>query len=293
MTKSTLDEKPPLVISHYPCLDGFTAAWACWLKHPDAEFVHGVHGQPPPDVAGRDVFVLDFSYKRIAMEAVCKAAKTVLILDHHKSAQADLAGLDNWLDGDTVNVVFDMEKSGARLAWEWFHPGVEVPLFVRLVEDRDLWRFALPLSKDMNAYFFSYDYSFEGWTRLRKGCDAADVRGLYADRGATILRKQDKDVKELVDRLARRLTFNRTLVGDAPPSVLCANLPYTLSSDAAGVMAEGEPFAATWYQDAEGWCVFSLRSREGGVDVSEVATRYGGGGHEHAAGFRVRSLKEL
>ena len=32
---------------------------------------------------------------------------------------------------------------------------------------------------------------------------------------------------------------------------------------------------------------FSLRSADGGMDVSEVAKRYGGGGHAKAAGFTV------
>jgi len=33
--------------------------------------------------------------------------------------------------------------------------------------------------------------------------------------------------------------------------------------------------------------VFSLRSQEGGIDVSEIAIKFGGGGHKHAAGFKV------
>lgn len=65
-----------------------------------------------------------------------------------------------------------------------------------------------------------------------------------------------------------------------------ANLPYTLSSDAGHLMAQGEPFAAC-YWDTPAGRVFSLRSSDAGEDVSAVAKTYGGGGHRNAAGFQV------
>lgn len=289
----------PLVIFHMPCMDGFTAAWAMWLKYPDAEFIHGVHGQPPPDVKGRDVYLLDFSYKREVMRCIMDDAMDVTILDHHRSAEADLEGIftDFKLTGGEIaaaNGRFDMEKSGARLAWEWFHPGVEVPLFVRLVEDRDLWRFAIPDSKALNATFFSYDYDFLKWNAIREACeDNERFLGLLAG-GCAIERKHDKDVKELVSKLRHFRKFKHAAgVNGEVLYIPCANLPYTMSSDAAGLMAERAPFAATYYQDCSGQYVFSLRSRNGGLDVSAIASRYGGGGHRNAAGFRVASLEAL
>jgi uncharacterized protein len=280
---------PPLVISHSPCLDGFTAAWAMWLRYPDAEFVPGVYGQDPPDCTGRDVYLLDFSYKRPVMEKIALEARRVVVLDHHKTAEAELAGFaESFTPYQFVDVAirFDMDKSGARLAWEYFHPGEEVPLFVRLVEDRDLWRFALPDSRELNAVFFSYDYDFEQWNALNRQLKSAAGYAVLADAGRAILRKQDKDVRELVGKTSVVRRIGGTMVP-------CANLPYTLASDAGNLMALDAPFAATWWADAAGWFNFSLRSFEGGYDVSDVAKTYGGGGHKHAAGFRVKSLEEL
>ena len=57
-------------------------------------------------------------------------------------------------------------------------------------------------------------------------------------------------------------------------------------------MAQGEPFAAC-YWDTEGARVFSLRSADDGLDVSEIAKQYGGGGHVRAAGFSVPRNHEL
>lgn len=289
-----MEARQPLVIYHSPCLDGFTAAWAMWLKHPDAEFVPGVYGQEPPDCTGRDVYLLDFSYKLPVMLEILKVAEHVTILDHHKSAEQELSLLAREEYGlGRCDVVFYMEKSGARLAWEWFHPDAEVPLFVRLVEDRDLWRFALSDSKAMNSAFFSYDYDFETWSSLRAACEEQNSYSPLLVAGTAIERKQAKDVRELVSRLVHHRAFAKAW-SLCQRQVPCANLPYTLASDAAGLMAETAPFAATYFQETDGSFNFSLRSRgAAGVDVSEVAKVYGGGGHRNAAGFRVRSLEEL
>ena len=283
----------PLCIYHGNCLDGFTAAWAMWLKYPDAEFVPGVYGQEPPDVTGRTVFLLDFSYKRPVLVQMMRQARSITIIDHHKTAEADLCNLDGVsmddADFSDVNCIFDMTKSGARLAWEWFHPSDCVPLFVKLVEDRDLWKFTLPNCRELNAVFFSHPYDFGVWTTLSQSCALiVDYDEMVAE-GRAIERKHAKDVAELVTKLKHTREFERFGTAWIP----CANLPYTMASDAANLMAEGQPFAASYYQDADGNFVFSLRSREDGADVSEVAKRYGGGGHKHAAGFRVTSLEEL
>jgi oligoribonuclease NrnB/cAMP/cGMP phosphodiesterase (DHH superfamily) len=253
-----------------------------------------VYGQDPPDCLGRDVYLLDFSYKRAVMDQIIALARSVTVLDHHKTAQAEMDGLVEYWHREVpnlrVSVRFDMEKSGARLAWEWFHPGEAVPQLVRYVEDRDLWRFAVPYSKEINAALFSYDYDFARWNLLRAMLEAGSP--ILEAAGEAIERKQAKDVKELVGKLKHRRAFTKCWA-EHPYFVPCANLPYTLASDAAGLMAEDASFAATYYQDADGWFVFSLRSRGAGADVSEVAKCYGGGGHRNAAGFRVKSLEEL
>src|SRR5262249_14388588 len=97
--------------------------------------------------------------------------------------------------------------------------------------------------------------------------------------GKAIERKHFKDIEELVGVFKHR----RVIGGhDVPVS----NLPYTLTSDAGHLMAKGEPFAACYWDTPEGR-VYSLRSTEGGIDVSTIAKAYGGGGHRDAAGFRV------
>ncbi len=267
-----IGSKVPLVIYHYPCVDGFTAAWAIWKKHPDWEFYPGKHGDAPPDVTGREVYMVDFSYKRPVLLEMASKATSIKILDHHKTAEADLVDLP-----ENVSVTFDMSKSGARLTWEFFHPDKFVSKLVFFVEDRDLWRFEFPETKAINAYIFSQDYSFGSWELINQKLHTSFINLVGA--GEAILDKHDKDVQELSAG-----KFRLNIEGH---SVWAVNVPYTLASDMGHLLGKGEPFAATFFYDGEGF-VYSLRSDENGLDVSEIAKKFGGGGHKHAAGFKIR-----
>ena len=103
-----------LIISHKSCPDGFCAAFIARKKYPNAEMLPLNHGDPLPleQVRGKDVLILDFSWKRREdNEAVADAAKSIRILDHHKTSLAACEGLPY--------VTFDMNRSGAGLAWDY------------------------------------------------------------------------------------------------------------------------------------------------------------------------------
>lgn len=269
----------PLVIFHGSCADGYTAAWACWLEHPDWQYYPATHGNSPPDVIGRHVYMLDFSYRAPVLIDIAMKAKSVTIIDHHKTAEEEIAKMFyDTAASANVRSIFDLNKSGARLAWEYFHPDEEVPLFVKIVEDRDLWRFALPGTREISAVVFSHPYDFHAWSGLSEACD--NEFSQLVSEGRAIERKHHKDIAELVNATKRRMAIGGS-------EVWAANLPYTLASDAGHLMcSDDKTFAACYYDTPEGR-TFSLRSKDDGLDVSEIAKLYGGGGHPHAAGFRL------
>lgn len=272
----------PLVIYHGNCADGFSAAWCFWRKYgPGADYVPGVYQQDPPDVTGRDVCLVDFSYKRAVVERMLEQANSVTLIDHHKTAIEDLQPLfmqDSWTGEPKQLAHFtDLNRSGATLAWDYLFPGEDRPLLLGHIEDRDLWRFRLPGTREIQAFVFSHEYSFELWDKLMSA-DQVELLKMTA-AGAAIERKHHKDVAELVAVCKRRMVIGGY---DVP----VASLPYTLVSDAAHLMAQGAPFAACYWDTPDGR-VFGLRATDEGVDVSEVAKQYGGGGHAKAAGFKV------
>lgn len=269
----------PLVIFHGSCADGFCAAWAAWRHFKEAaDYLPANYGEPPPDVARRDVYLLDFSYKQDPLRRLVAFNDRVTVLDHHKTAQADLTepSLAEKC-GDKLSVVFDMEKSGGRLAWEHFHSGTTAPWLVDYTEDRDLWRWALPDSKAVSAFVASYPFDFATWDNWRDQIFPGTRQwDSILDAGEAILRYQQQKVDEQVKN-AREVEID----GYRVLAVNCTHL----TSEIAGKLAEGRPFGAAWFQRADGKRVWSLRSREGGIDVSEVARKRGGGGHRNAAGF--------
>lgn len=264
----------PLCIYHGNCADGFAAAWVFWKRFGDDIELHpGVYQTPPPPVKGRKVFMTDFSYKRATVESMIEDAEQVTLIDHHKTALEDLSGL---LPMDHSS----LEHSGAMLAWNFCFPGQDPPQLLRHIEDRDLWRFALPGTREIQAALFSYPYDLLVWDSLMSSnCDRLQREG------EAIERKHHKDIAELVTVCRREMTI-------AGYTVPVASLPYTMVSDAAHMMAEGQPFAAC-YWDTPAGRQFGLRSTEAGIDVGEIAKVYGGGGHKHAAGFKVPRNHEL
>jgi oligoribonuclease NrnB/cAMP/cGMP phosphodiesterase (DHH superfamily) len=284
--------KPILCIYHGNCADGFGAAWA--VRHAlgdQVEFHPGKYGETPPDVRDRHVLMVDFSYKRPDVDEMAVTAKSILILDHHKSAAEDLihyvepAG--DWNDHieeaeqahsnhphiPYIRAIFDMERSGAGLTWDYFHDETR-PALIDHIEDRDLWRFDLVGTKEIQAAVFSYPYDFKVWDELMRTAEEE----LRAD-GEAISRKHMKDVQELIHSAASTMVI-------AGHEVPVLNTPYFYSSEAGHIMAKGKPFAACYWDTASGR-TFSLRSANDGVDVSEIAKLFGGGGHRNAAGFRL------
>ena len=254
-------QPPDLVLYHADCADGFGAAWAIWKRFPNATFVAVKHGFPPPKgLEDRHVVIVDFSYGRDIIESIAKQTASLCILDHHVTAQAALDGLSY--------AHFDLEKSGAVLAWEWAHEE-QAPLLLNYIQDKDLWQWQLPGSREVNAALASYPFDFPTWDTLSK--DILEVEG----RG--ILRYENMLVEKMTEE-AVMISLNGETVPAVYSPVLTSQIGERLSSN--------HPFCVIWHQ-RDGRRYFSLRSKTGGLSVASIAAKYGGGGHTHAAGFSV------
>lgn len=266
---------PDLVLYHAGCFDGFCAAWLVHRAYPNAEFCPVNYGQEPPDVDGRNVWIVDFSYKRPTLLKMNESAASLLVLDHHKTAKADLEGLDF--------CHFDMDKSGARMTFNYLCSidaatgGVtsDGSWLVDYTEDRDLWRWKLPDSKEINAALRCYPMEFDVWDRLH-------VRNTFdlKHEGRAILSYQSKLIESHVRHAAEVEIMGHR--------VLCVNCTCAdLTSEIAGELAKDRPFGVCWFESDKNERIYSLRSRDNGIDVSEIAKAHGGGGHKNAAGFTV------
>ncbi len=271
----------PLVLYHGPaCADGFCSAFCAWLKFgDDADYVPVNYGDPVPDVKNRDVLILDFSWPRPQMEQMLREAGMVTVLDHHRTAQQELTGLAVWAaknTGTPCHVHFDMAHSGARLTWDFFFPGTGRPFLIDYVEDRDTWAWKLRDSREISAAIASYPFDFGLWDSWINATEAPTARIRLADEGRAILRYQQQQVdNQCKNAVEIELDGFKVLAVNAT----------ILISEIAGKLAESRPFGCSFFVNAKGQKVWSLRSRNGGVDVSEIAKRHGGGGHPGASGY--------
>lgn len=313
-----IEAKEIICIYHGNCADGFGAAWA--VRHAlgsDVQFYPGVYQQEPPNVKDKFVILVDFSYPPETLEAMLEDAYGILVLDHHKSAKelfkaaskerpylfVNMSDWTNTIDferykqslyqddcencGRSIYGYFDMDRSGAMIAWDFFNFNEQPPKLLEHIQDRDLWRFELPHTREIQAALFSHEYDFNEWDNLME----MSTDFLIND-GMAIERKHFKDIKEFIAKAGQRMI----IAGYEVPAL---NAPYFWSSDAGHIMSEGEKFAACYWDESDKR-VFSLRSANDGMDVSKIAQIFGGGGHKNAAGFSVpihadwrRELSEL
>lgn len=277
------DDPAPLVLYHGRCADGFAAALAAWRFYGGrAECVGLTHGQVQslqdlPPLAGRFVYVLDFAFGPELLAAIAAQAARLVLLDHHKSAAEQLAGFECRCGA----VHFDMDKSGARLAWDYFFPEQPLPDLVRFVEDRDLWHWRHEQTAGFVAALDLEPFDFARWSEIAD-FSARQVQDFVA-RG----RAMDEKFRHLAQDVAcaaQPLVFN----GQAG---LMVNAPGAFHSLVGEIVSQRSgSFALMWTVAEDGQVKVGLRSQRG-YDCSPLAVSMGGGGHAQACGFRLPAAR--
>ncbi len=271
----------PVLFFHAGCPDGFGAAFAAWrawgekgrfepLGHDDELRV--------PELAGRLVVFADLAPRNDDLRQLLEVADRVVVLDHHLSALQRYQGdpsLENLVRMGGHQVVFDLERSGAVLSWEHFHPGEPVPDLLRYVEDQDLWRFALPRSREVNAALSSYPREFSVWEELAR----RPVAELAAE-GEPIVRANRIEVQQAL-RFAHPVALGSLRMEAVNSTVLRSSIGHELASRAAHGVPAGLVYRVV------GRTVHATLYSTGDFDVARLAVERGGGGHRNAAGFTV------
>ena len=226
--------------------------------------------------AGDRVYILDFSFPRdimLKLSDICE----VTCLDHHKSAKEALLGLNCAL--------FDMTKSGAMLAWEHWNPGVPAPDLIRYVQDRDLWHKTLPYTEEIYMGLREQTRTFENWDELANASDFVEqIRAI----GEPLYQEKLKEVYAKADTVVLQEIAGYVVPVVADCSRYYSDVCYELlqrHSDAV--------FSVAWRDDerknVRRW---DFRST-GSFDVSAIASSFGGGGHQNAAGCQTEIGKVL
>lgn len=276
------------------CPDGYTAAWAAHKANPDAEIIgcwYQCEEEDLPTVAeGDHLIIVDFSFPSAIIQNWMQMGAKILLIDHHKTALEHLGflGAENFSETIKSQYIFDMTKSGAVLTWEHFFPEEPVPLFLKYVQDRDLWNKQLPDSDAIHTVIGKLERTFELFDLLVNYQDTASLFTVLGALGNVLLAPKRKAIAQIVLRAQEACIAGY----DSIPFVeLSASEDYLVSDICEELYTNLFPEALfVACLTSEG--TMSLRSNknhiEGGFDVSAVAKIKGGGGHRNAAGYKVQ-----
>ena len=256
---------------HANCSDGLAAAWVVKSIKKNAECIPVHYGEPLPEIEdGSEVYIVDFSYKKEILEKLNERVHYLLVLDHHKTAEEELEELEYcW---------FDMTSCGARLAWNYFHPGEKLPEFIKYIEDRDLWKWELAHSEIINEALRSYNLTFEFFDEINSSFPEARLK----IEGEALLRAKNKIVQQICNNAYPIMLFEH--------NGLTVNSGVYMSEIGQELAKRSGTFGECFFIQKDGTEIHSLRSI-GDFDVSNLAKKLGGGGHKNAAGYTIKKEK--
>jgi oligoribonuclease NrnB/cAMP/cGMP phosphodiesterase (DHH superfamily) len=272
-----------VVIYHADCRDGFGSAYAAWKKFgEDASYIplNASVNTPPEGLTDKEVYILDFSFTKDVLQTLVDTNTSVLVIDHHITAKEDVESFEG--------NIFDNDHSGAVLSWKYFHPDTTVPPLLEYVEDHDLWKFALPETREFGTALGQYKMTFEEWDVLILNLEERDNLINFIAKGALLAKFEDKLVAHMMTR-KERVLFEGHEIWVLNTSEYASVLGNNLAE--LNLIEEQTPIGIVYYH-SDGKVKMSLRSI-GETDVSVIAQKYGGGGHKNASGMAVASFEDL
>jgi len=245
-----------------------------------------------PDMKGKSVVVVDICFDRETMIKMNEECAELVVLDHHKTSQEKMEGLDF--------CIFDNSRSGCQLAYDYFYPmevrrgcgcgmhiDLERPVWLDHIGARDIWNFSDEDTKPFSAAIFhlygglSQDETVDAITKIHDDNECADL----IEMGQTIVQFQQKQI----DMACKHAVRCSMYTPDDVAHVVWASDNRLHRSEIGNALAkrdDGE-FAGLYSYNLKGdeWWI-SLRSLKEKADVGKIATLYEkGGGHTCAAGF--------
>lgn len=271
------------ILYHAGCSDGFGAAYCFWKQEEfrDAHFVPVRYGKPFPDIPeGSWVWVVDFSYSQ---EEIPSNMGQVIILDHHKTALDSRRYAEHVMSdfglvarGKNYSAFVDITRSGVGIAWDYLSDG-PLPSTLVAVQDRDLWAWKYKDSDKICLGLDSYKMEFPVWDKV------VPLTDHLIEKGAAIKSYQDN----LIERAMSHVRLMKDRDGSLIPVVNSTHLPSEIGNAMWKKYFEA-PYVVVWNILQNDQVYASFRSSpQQGADVSEIAARFGGGGHRNSAGARM------
>lgn len=303
---TNFSKKYDVIIYHGPCSDGVSALWCAnyYLSDIGHQF-ESIQCRAGSDPDG------DFKDKRILFVDLCpslkfiteksKIVKKLTILDHHKSAIDMYHENSPVLESiDNLEIEMDPDRSGCQITWDYFFHTKPRPWFIDYVGDRDLWKWTLPNSKEINAALFENNLidssNSNKLTDLLTDSETKKQNLLTQGKIILQLQKRELDIgvsKALVAEFKHKDKIYKIWLG--------GNISMSLRSELGNLLVNKKfpdgtspDFAAIWVYDPkinEWW--ISFRGGDNSPDLSVIARELNGGGHAKSSGVSLSGGKKL
>lgn len=247
----------------------------------------------PIDVIQKDeeVYIVDFSISPDDMRELLKITTNVHWIDHHKTAIEKYEGFEHEIKGLRYDGVAACELTYVYLKIlkgtdKSFDKEMlkEVPEFIALIGDRDVWKWEYEETKDFCSGLSLYDTkpTSSVWNDLIYLGEAAVKDICCEGRIANIYRARR------YEKISKAFSYDGKVKGFEDKKAIILNQGIASSEAFEAVKKEYHDFMIAYVYDGEFYSV-SLYTN-GDMDVSKIAKHYGGGGHRGAAGFKCKKL---
>ena len=275
-----------LCIYHVADHDGKGSAAIVGQKFKNVEFLGLNHDMEVPMEEidkHSQIVICDIS---LPMDLMFKLneVKDLTWIDHHVSSIEEYEQRIK----DGAKEIKGVRQSGTAaimLTWQYFFPEKEVPEGVRLLALNDIFDL-----RDKRVRPFEYAFQALGvnkpkdknWKDLFAGKLNIDE---MVKKGEALL----SYIKNRNHRLCKAMSFDSEYMGY---KCICANMPQGYSEFYDGVKTiKSYDFMCNFFMNGKNSWNLSFYTAKDDVDVSKIASSFGGGGHKKAAG--ASGLKKL
>ena len=251
--------------------------WPQFMK--DNEFIKiNYKDEFPFDKIQKDekVIIVDFSIQTEGgFQKLFETTDNVIWIDHHKSAIEKNKDI-------SIPGIRHTDHAGCVLTWRYFYNVKRLPKIVDMLGSYDIWDFT-KYGNDINilqAGIKLYDYRFDASNWQLWLTDDISLNDILS-KGIIALQYRTSVYESLISSWAFFAMF------EGYKAVCCNNAG--AGSQLFDSVKEEYDLMMPMVYDGNTWSV-SIYSKRKDIDCSELAKKYGGGGHFSASGFQCKEL---
>jgi len=235
------------------------------------------------------VIIVDFSLQKDGeFEKLEEITKNITWIDYHKTAIEKHPAMSK------LKGIRNIDESGCELTWNYYFSNEEMPIIVEMLGRYDVWDFSKHGEKlnelQAGVRLFSTNPEAINWvTWLNTQRDNIELDGMgYVNDGLTELLGKGCIALKFRDNQYASLIKAWSFFTEFEGYKVIACNAGSVSSQLFDSVKEDYDLMMPFVWDGKQWTVSIYSTKD--IDCSELAKKYGGGGHKGASGFQCEKL---